>query len=62
MSDFIGLGNDGCQTSLGWVMLDVRPQVGLDDDGCQNLIGLGDDGCQTSLDWVMMDVRPHWVG
>ena len=34
--------------SLGWVMMDVRPQVGL-----------GDDGCQTSLGWVMMDVRPQ---
>ena len=33
------------------MMMDVRPQVGL-----------GDDGCQTSLGWVMMNVRPHCIG
>ena len=30
------------------MMMDVRPQVGLDDDECQ-----------TTLGWVMMDVRPQ---
>ena len=35
MSDLIGLDDYGCQASLGWVMMNVRPQVGLGDDECQ---------------------------
>ena len=55
----VGLGNGECQTTLDWVMMNVRTRVGLSSDGMSYLIGLDDDGCQTSLDWVMMDVRPQ---